>query len=348
MFNPKIPRFVAAALLVGFAGLIVGSTPLTAPSPEIILDVADTTARPGETLEIPVYLSNCVDTIAGFNFWVQLDRPDIMEFTTAIGEVIDTTYWICTDWSGPDCIDSVIVGPGDDWDFIHIDTNEILIGTINPSGALVENWEYLESRSLAGMGYDLYVVGIANLPAPPMTPGIAPQEGGILIKLVGQVYDIPDSMTDRTVNIVLQTTTINHFGFSDPHGNSIGVVCDTIPDTTFWRCLQWAGDICLEWAQVSGPPYDSISIEGYDLFCYLDTSIVHVFDGSVTVGWPILYGDADCDGAVNIADLVYIVDYMFAGGPPMPCLENVDCDYDGLFNITDLICLVEWMFPPME
>jgi hypothetical protein len=35
-------------------------------------------------------------------------------------------------------------------------------------------------------------------------------------------------------------------------------------------------------------------------------------------------GDSDCDGAANIADLTYLVDYLFRGGPP-PC----DPDGDG-------------------
>jgi hypothetical protein len=294
-----------------------------------------------------VYLSNFVDTIAGFNFWVQLDRPDIMEFSTFMLEVVDTTYWRCTEWIGELCFDSMMVGAGDAWDFFHVDTNEVLTGGIDTTGTLVSGWEWVDARSLSGYGTDLNVAGIADLPPPPTTPGIAPQQGGWLIKLVGQVYDIPDSMAERTVNLLVQTDFLSHFNFSDPQGNSIGIACDTIPDTTFWLCTAWAGEICLSWRRVSGPPYDSLEI-GWDTTCYSDTSVVQVLDGSVTVLLPDppLYGDADCSGSADISDLVYMVDYMFLGGPPMPCRENVDCDDDDLITITDLICLVDWMFPP--
>jgi hypothetical protein len=33
---------------------------------------------------------------------------------------------------------------------------------------------------------------------------------------------------------------------------------------------------------------------------------------------PLLEGDANCDGKVNISDAVYLIAYIFAGGPP-PC-----------------------------
>ena len=39
---------------------------------------------------------------------------------------------------------------------------------------------------------------------------------------------------------------------------------------------------------------------------------------------PLVVADADCSGQVNIADVVYLIQYIFAGGPP-PC----DPDNDG-------------------
>ena len=350
---------------------------LAAADPELILDVGDTSAYPGEVVKVPVYLSNLYDTIAGFNFWVQLDRPDIMSFQTNVDSTIDTTRWLCLEyddvvvdscvdsihvtgdsvywrcdvWQGPTCTDSTMV-PADstydwahpaEWDWYNVDTNEVLAGGIDTAGTLSSGWEWVDSRSLSGYGTELNVAGIADLPTPPVTPGIAPQENGWLIKLVFQVLDIPDSMTDRTANILVQTSP---YSFSDPSGNSIGVVCDTIPDTSFFLCEMWAGETCLSWKRVSGPPYDSMEV-GWDIVCYPDTTVVQVFDGSVTVLLPdwTLYGDADCSGQVDISDLVYMVDYMFLGGPPSPCEENIDCDHDNRITITDLICLVEWMFP---
>jgi hypothetical protein len=336
----------AIALFVAAVGLGVNSGQNDVQDLEILLDVGEVTAHPGEVVEIPVYFSNYIDTIAGLNFWVQFDRPDIMQFNTVIGVSYDTTWWLCTEFSGIDCIDSVNVPPSGEWDFYYIDTSDILLGNLDSTGTLVSDWQWLDAYSLGGFGHDLNVIGLANMPSPPDILGITPQENGLLIKLVGQVYDIPDTMSDRTVNIMVQTDNISHFGLSDRWGNSLGIVCDTIPDTSFWLCTNWVGEDCLNWTRVSGPPYDSISIDDYDLYWHLDASTVQILDGSVTVLLPILYGDANCNGQTDISDLVYMIDYMFGGGPSVSCLENVDCDEDDQISITDLVCLIDWMFPP--
>lgn len=50
-------------------------------------------------------------------------------------------------------------------------------------------------------------------------------------------------------------------------------------------------------------------------------------------------------GPPNIADLVYLVDYMFVGGPPPPDLNLADVDGSGGdLDISDLVYLVDYMF----
>jgi hypothetical protein len=34
---------------------------------------------------------------------------------------------------------------------------------------------------------------------------------------------------------------------------------------------------------------------------------------------PLEAGDANCDAQVNIADVVYLINYLFIGGPPPAC-----------------------------
>ncbi len=76
-----------------------------------------------------------------------------------------------------------------------------------------------------------------------------------------------------------------------------------------------------------------------------------LFDGTLFV-YP---GCGDIDGNSNgpdIADLVYLVDFMFQGGPPPipdPCVADVNGDGNGP-DIADLVYLVEYMFqggPPV-
>jgi len=57
---------------------------------------------------------------------------------------------------------------------------------------------------------------------------------------------------------------------------------------------------------------------------------------------------ADIDGngtGPDIADLVYLVNYMFGGGPPPPCMDEADVDGNGSGpDIADLVYLVAYMF----
>ena len=55
--------------------------------------------------------------------------------------------------------------------------------------------------------------------------------------------------------------------------------------------------------------------------------------------------DADPADEINIADLVYLVNYMFNGGPVPPCMEETDIDGNGDGpDIADLVYLVNFMF----
>jgi hypothetical protein len=60
---------------------------------------------------------------------------------------------------------------------------------------------------------------------------------------------------------------------------------------------------------------------------------------------PWVCGDVDGDLAgPNIADLVYLVDFMFNDGPPPPHIPSVDFDFDLDITIADLVYLVDYMF----
>lgn len=60
--------------------------------------------------------------------------------------------------------------------------------------------------------------------------------------------------------------------------------------------------------------------------------------------------DGDEFDQINIADLVYLVDYSFSQppGPEPPCFEEADVNGDGNLNIADVVYLVDYMFsqPP--
>jgi hypothetical protein len=319
--------------------------------PRLRVQISDTTAMPGaQNTVISVYMDNYQDTVAGFNIWLMLDRNDIMEFQTDSATKVDTTYWICNTWEGSICVESTLSNPLN-YDFIHIDTSDVLIGNFDTTGTLCSGWQYFDARSL-GIGFDLNIAGIANMPGGDTLTGIAPQVGGVLCKILADVFDIPDTMQDRTVNILIQHLTLDHFNFSLPDGSSIGILYDTVPDTNCWVCTMWVGPDCMAWERVSIPPpggCDSIDVDT-NLVPYLDTVNVKLYDGSVEVlvgccNHDGIRGDVNMDDlGPNVSDVTRLVSYVKGIQPTLPCFEEADVAVPyGSVNVSDVTALVSYV-----
>jgi len=54
-------------------------------------------------------------------------------------------------------------------------------------------------------------------------------------------------------------------------------------------------------------------------------------------------GDVNDDGAVTSADITFLYNYLFAGGPPPPCPGQADVDGDCDIDIADLVYLMNFM-----
>ncbi len=63
-----------------------------------------------------------------------------------------------------------------------------------------------------------------------------------------------------------------------------------------------------------------------------------------STGCCLLRGDVEHSGAINIADLTYLVAVLFQGGPEPPCFEESDVDSSGDRNVSDLTYLVAKLF----
>lgn len=55
-------------------------------------------------------------------------------------------------------------------------------------------------------------------------------------------------------------------------------------------------------------------------------------------------GDANADGSVDVADPVFILLYLFAGGPSPGCADAADADDDGAVALPDAIALLGHLF----
>ncbi|MFH2055622.1 MAG: dockerin type I repeat-containing protein [bacterium] len=57
-----------------------------------------------------------------------------------------------------------------------------------------------------------------------------------------------------------------------------------------------------------------------------------------------LCGDADNSGDVNISDAIYLIQYIFASGPPPSPLLRADSDCSSDINMSDVIYLIQFIF----
>jgi hypothetical protein len=58
----------------------------------------------------------------------------------------------------------------------------------------------------------------------------------------------------------------------------------------------------------------------------------------------VIPGDTDGDGEVNVADIVSLVSYVFAGGPAPEPEWAGDVDCNGSVNVSDVVYLINYVF----
>jgi len=80
-----------------------------------------------------------------------------------------------------------------------------------------------------------------------------------------------------------------------------------------------------------------------------DSFAIH-FDYAPVV-WEMA-GDVNSDGDINVADAVYLINYIFKGGPAPKRTSEADVDCDGDINISDAVYIINYVFkggpPPCE
>ncbi len=58
----------------------------------------------------------------------------------------------------------------------------------------------------------------------------------------------------------------------------------------------------------------------------------------------VMHGDANADAIIDLGDVVYILNYLFKGGPE-PCpMEAGDANCDGLVDLGDVVYLLNYLF----
>jgi hypothetical protein len=84
----------------------------------------------------------------------------------------------------------------------------------------------------------------------------------------------------------------------------------------------------------------TVSVEDASPTPLADTMAVRI----VVTEPPYICGDCDGNRITNISDVVYLLDYIFGGGPPPDPLLAGDVDCDGLVNVSDAVYMLYYIF----
>jgi hypothetical protein len=246
-------------------------------------------------------------------------------------------------------ITGLAIGEFADWD-IPSDTGSNNTGGISPIKKLVylQGAEYDDTNTQAALGYhdcqddDIrfggtrYLGGFLNAGALPADPsGALVKEFGseiggdgllnpdsVILRMQSTGYSTTDSVVD---NVILMT-----FRKSQALG-----VTDTLRFYTAWLSvlngtvadLETMSDRAAAW-------FTAKNIAGLR-----DTVCV-----AVVTGCCDKEGDATNNGSVNVADVTFLVKYLFQGGPAPTCVDEGNVNDAGSINVSDVTYLVKYLF----
>ena len=80
---------------------------------------------------------------------------------------------------------------------------------------------------------------------------------------------------------------------------------------------------------------------------YADTTGTLFVQPPTVSGWiftDVISGDANSDGIVDVADLVYLVNYLYRGDVPPSPVSLGDFNQDGEVNLADLVALINYLY----
>lgn len=129
------------------------------------------------------------------------------------------------------------------------------------AGTILSGWEYMGVQSIENTVFDLKVAGLADWPDQVVTPPAMPTTDGMLVMLYfRQNKDMPVAGSAKfDIHIVPEKTS-----FATPAGATVGIV------TTIEKvCSQYVADSCVAWKNVKVGK--------------MDTTVVHLKDGSITI-----------------------------------------------------------------
>lgn len=142
---------------------------------------------------------------------------------------------------------------------------------------------------------------------------------------VGCIFDFLEPIDGRALSAGFNRFT--HLVF--------GVDADAVPGTTT--------EVAVVQESILSDLQTSLIVEGFSAFGVLDSAEVRV--RSLTPEPKLfLRGDANDDSTINIADSVFLLNWLFSGGEEPPCVHAADVQDRGKVDISDPIFLLNYLF----
>ncbi|MDY6301540.1 MAG: dockerin type I domain-containing protein, partial [Bacteroidales bacterium] len=174
----------------------------------------------------------------------------------------------------------------------------------------------------------VYVLGNIN------TTGWAPNNGFEMTTTNGEKYT-------ATINFVDPYGGYSYFSFTTALGATWNDIASDRMGATSNNFLINEERLGTNLSVVAGTNAFRIPTGKYNLTLYLSQGILVVEKWTEPV--PVVRGDVDKDGSINIADVTALIDYLLSGNAATISVDNADCDNDGVVKIDDVTTLIDYL-----
>lgn len=209
-------------------------------------------------------------------------------------------------------------------DLVELPDSAVFYPLVDLTGSAIAGWDYKNENILAPVV--LNIAGISNLPGgstpAPLGPSVIPYRIARFTMRCVAPASVLDTLQDRSVTWY---AVVSSCSFSDPAGNLVGIrdtsycanppVCDSFYNDTYDANTYQSGTVTIAPScQGRGDVNSSGAINSSDII-YL---VNYVFKGGPLPACSGITGDVECSGAVTSSDIIYLVNFVFKGGLP-PC-----------------------------
>ncbi len=162
-------------------------------------------------------------------------------------------------------------------------------------------------------------------------------------EIVVNISDITPTEDDTLTVTLADTATvqINNYGAARTYDLLVQIVT-AATDTTFYHSNVVLDENC---SHLISPDWRS-SHDSIKIFCDegIDGSIDSVFGIANAAAPRFVCGDANGSGLVTISDAVFLINYIFGGGPAPYLISAGDANCNGQINISDVVYLINYIF----